>query len=101
MKTFIQCLCLLLLSASAFSQSQITGRVTSENNPVPFANVLLLHIADSSLAQGTICSESGVYIVDKLPKGRYILKYSSIGLSTQYTAAFDLTGEQGVRDFGT
>ncbi len=55
--------------ALAFAQSTekatITGQLTDQQNqPMAFANVLLLHPADSSLIKGTITDSAGVYLFE-------------------------------------
>ncbi len=68
-------LALLFSVAVAWSQGRITGTVTSDGEPVPFATVKL------SADQGTLTDQSGKFEL-ALPYGDYMLKISSIGFES-------------------
>lgn len=56
-------LCCLYLSS--WSQNVLSGVVVDEDHtPVPFANVLLLNEADTSLCSGAITDEDGRFVLD-------------------------------------
>ena len=69
---------LMLVVQSGFAQ--IKGRVLdTQQEPVAYANVLLLHAADSTLASGQITSETGDFSMDMPSPGRYFLKVVMLG----------------------
>ena len=78
----------LLMMVSAFAQNQnLTGRVTDENGEaMPFVNVMLLSLPDSTFVQGTVTDERGAF---NLPtdKREGLLKVSFVGYQTQYAKA--------------
>lgn len=81
---------LMAMSCYAFSQGNIKGKVTNENNqPVEFANILLLNAADSSLAKGDLSDSIGTYYFD-ISAGKYLISVSMIGYIQIYSDVFEL-----------
>ncbi len=79
MNHFLSTLLFLFLCTSAFSQS-IKGKVIGQDGaPLPFANVLLLHGGDSTLIKGAVSDSLGMYALDNIRTGSYLLASSSIG----------------------
>ena len=78
----------LLMTVSAFAQNQnLVGHVTDENGEaMPFVNVVLLSLSDSTFVQGTVTDEQGAF---DLPtdKREGLLKVSFVGYQTQYAKA--------------
>lgn len=82
-------LTLALVVACQVSYAQLTGKLeTTTHAPVPFANVLLLTVSDSSLAKGTLTNEAGEYKLESIPKGEYFLRFSAVGFATRDTETF-------------
>ena len=74
----------MLLSFNVVGQS-IKGRVQdSDRSPLPFVNVLLLNAKDSSLIKGAVSDTLGVYIIDNIQPGTYLLSASMIGHKQAY-----------------
>lgn len=76
-------LLILILSVGYFSNAQeirISGRVIDQQeNPIYFANIVLLNPNDSILVQGTSTNEDGTFALESLHSGNYILQASYIG----------------------
>ncbi|MDO1449735.1 TonB-dependent receptor [Rhodocytophaga aerolata] len=90
MKTF--CALLILLSVAYSSFGQITGKVANrQQEPVPFANVVLYHTQDSSIVSGTATDEKGMFSIPEVSAGRFYLKVSSIGYTSLQSASFEIT----------
>ena len=53
----------LLMAVSALAQNQnLVGHITDENGePMPFVNVVLLSLPDSTFVQGTVTDEQGSF----------------------------------------
>lgn len=82
---------LILLTSSIFAQGKITGKVQDENqNPLEFANILLLNAADSSLAKGDLSDSTGAYIFDNIPAGKYLISASMVGYGSIYSTTFEV-----------
>ena len=51
----------------------------NQNKPVEFANVVLLNINDSTLVKAVLTDETGNFIFEGIPAGKYILLVAQIG----------------------
>ncbi|WP_277231723.1 carboxypeptidase-like regulatory domain-containing protein [Phocaeicola salanitronis] len=77
---FLLCLC----AASILPAQTYTGKVTDEKNqPLPYANVVLLSLPDSAFVTGTVSDESGAFAL-KTNRDNLLLRISSIGYATLY-----------------
>ncbi|MBA4852954.1 outer membrane beta-barrel protein [Emticicia sp. BO119] len=72
----------------AFSQINISGKVIDyvSKQGVPFVNVSLLASKDSVLVKGSITDSSGIFQLSSVPKGSFILFFSSIEHQKYYQA---------------
>ncbi len=88
-------------SHQAFSQSQISGNVKDGNGEsLPFANVLLLNPSDSSLVKGEVSDIDGLYAIENVPSGDYLLSVTMVGYASYYSAAIQVNGA-GTLEHGT
>ena len=80
----------VLMAVTAFAKSpDLTGTVLDENGePMPFVNVVLLSLPDSSFVQGAMTDEQGHFQISTL-KNDGLLKVSSVGYETQYLNPID------------
>ena len=86
MKTLRKTLLLLCMLASSFglSAQTISGKLVDEQNqPLPYANVVLLSLPDSAFVSGTISGEDGAFKLEGTLK-KQIVRISSIGYNTVY-----------------
>ncbi len=64
--------------------SKVKGRVLDEkNNPMAFANVTLLSVADSSYINGGVCNDNGDVVIPCSQK-EVLAKISFVGYKTQF-----------------
>lgn len=78
-------------SFSSFAQSTITGHIQDENKqPVGYATVTLLKVADSALIKGAITNASGDYTFSGVPSGKYRVAASMIGLIRTYSTLIEV-----------
>lgn len=94
-------MCLLFcgITHSIFGQSnyQITGVITaSDNQPVPFANVLLLASEDASLVKGAISDEEGRYAFEKVNEGSYYVQITLLGYQDAQSEVINLVSDYEV-----
>ena len=76
-------LCLIGMAVSMNAQS-INGKLVDEKNePLAYANVVLLSMPDSTFVSGTISDEMGAFRLTKDEKGTFV-RISSIGYATVY-----------------
>lgn len=69
-----------LCSTTSAQTSEISGKVVnSENEVIPFANILLLSSIDSTFVQGTSAGEDGFFKLEEVVPDLYLLQASYIG----------------------
>ncbi len=68
------CLLLALPSLAVGQTASISGQITDEEGPLPFANVVLL-----GTPYGTVAQEDGQFLISNVPAGTYKLRVSNIG----------------------
>ena len=80
-------LLILLLSLVCFtslSAQTVSGKLVDEQNqPSPYANVVLLSLPDSAFVAGTISDADGTFTLETTMPNQ-LLRISSIGYSTVY-----------------
>lgn len=71
----------------SYAQSySVQGTIKNEfQNPVAYANIVLLNFSDSSFIQGTISDSSGYFSFQRIASQRYFLKVQYIGYETYYS----------------
>lgn len=88
-------LLLLAVLTHGFSQGKISGNIVDENNQaVPFATVLLLNAADSSMVKGQISDVDGAFNFPYISEGTYLIESSFVGYEKLQTAPFSFKGTQ-------
>jgi len=81
-KKYILLYCSLILSFYSIAQTQITGKILSENSePIPYANIWL-----DSLYDGATSNEEGAFNFKSTYEGKAILMISCLGYQTQRKA---------------
>src|SRR6218665_1400882 len=79
---------------------QVSGKLTtSEGQPLPFANVLVLNSSDSTLVQGSMTTESGDYTISNIPAGNYFMRFSAVGYKPSESSLFMLSFANEQRPF--
>ena len=89
---------LILFTNSLFAQHTIKGKlVTETNNPVAFANVILLDAQDStSVYKGTISEDSGEFLLEEIASNDYLLKVSFVGYE-EYLQQISVNSDKKIR----
>ena len=84
---------LMLLTASIHTYAQtISGRLVDEQNqPLQYANIVLLSLPDSTFVSGTISDEMGDFRLSKDEKGK-LVRISSVGYNTLYKEVTESLG---------
>lgn len=82
---------LVFLVTDVYAQGQagkysVTGKVLEETSsePMPYVSVALLKVADSTVIDGGITNDKGVFSITNRRAGKYILKYSFVGYKDTY-----------------
>ncbi len=76
---------ILSLSVPAFAQHSLKGRVINEQGePLTYANVVLLSPADSTLQYHDIVDQKGLYQIEHIKAGAYLMQFSFVGMEVIY-----------------
>lgn len=79
-------------SINTYAQCIEGGIKDTSNNPVIYANVILLNASDSTFFKGSVSDDQGMFRIDGVQKGNYILKLSYLGYK-EYTQRFSVLGD--------
>jgi hypothetical protein len=93
----------VIVSLSAIAQNgSLTGALKdAKSAPLAFANVSILKATDNKFVSGTLTSSDGKFTVQTPEAGKYILRFTSIGFAELKTEAFEVTGIDFSKDFGS
>ncbi|MDQ3017415.1 MAG: TonB-dependent receptor [Bacteroidota bacterium] len=84
------------------AQSKVIGMVRdSKDQPVSYANVLLLSPQDSSLIRGGVAGDNGSFEISNILPGEYLMKVAMTGLAENISEKFTFSGEGTTKDFGS
>lgn len=74
--SFLSLLLMLQLPLGAYGQDlTLSGTITSEGQPLPYATITI-----PELGKSTTADEHGHYTISELPKGKYVVRASFVGL---------------------
>ncbi|MCG1035382.1 outer membrane beta-barrel protein [Polaribacter sargassicola] len=80
---------------STFSQHKISGKIVDEQNqPLPFANIILLKTGEKENPKGVVSDDEGIYTLENISTGKYKLEISMLGFETQIIKEFDLNSNK-------
>ncbi|KAA1248016.1 outer membrane beta-barrel family protein [Aquimarina sp. RZ0] len=101
MRILVQLLLFLFCGYAMAQSAMVSGYLQDEKQlPIPFANVILYSMVDSSLVKAGITTEIGLYQLNGIPKGFYFLQFSSLGYGNLKTSSIELKADQKL-DLGT
>lgn len=78
----------ILFSSGLFGQQNIVGIVADENNnPIPYANILLLQSRDSTMVTGTVSTEEGRFNLSNNSTGQVMVKVTLLGFKDHFSSS--------------
>ena len=80
--------CTFFFTSNLNAQKQISGTVEDANGALAYVNVLLLQPSDSSLVTGNLTDEKGVFLLDDIEAGEYLLQTHMVGFQNQYSEKY-------------
>ncbi len=97
MKNYFLMLLAFLSAVTSFAQSssvsgEIIGNASKEH--LQYASISILNAVDTALVTGVLSDSSGRFKIERLKKGRYVLKVQYMGYETKQTASFLLNAGQ-------
>lgn len=92
MKSKIITLLMLLVACISTQAQTISGKLIDEQNqPLAYANVVLLSLPDSTFVSGVVSDETGDFSLSKDEKGK-LVRISSVGYITLYKEVLEDLG---------
>lgn len=101
MKKFLVLMACLMVCGVSFAQNlyKITGKIVDEKAvPVPFAIVRVLNFPDTSLVKSVSSNQDGLYEINQLKSGNYLLSISVVGYKAKKTERFTLNADLKMSD---
>ena len=99
---FTICLTFLTLSSNAQSgaSAKVTGTITTvTEEPLPYANLVVYQVSDSTMVKGAMTDDFGSFVIDNISTGKYYISVSILGFKAYDSEAFEIARNQ-TKDFG-
>ncbi len=83
-------------------ECEVLGKVIDQQTqkPMPYTNITLIRMKDTTIAGGTITDDNGLFKIDKLRPGMYTIKIQFIGYE-RYTTTVRLHPQNPTANLGT
>lgn len=96
MKLLKQLLFFFFISIYSLSaQFSISGKISDrQNQPLPFANIILLKNKKDANPKGVVSDDNGNYTFENISKGTYIIEISMLGFKTKTLPLFELNSNK-------
>ncbi|GGA86045.1 hypothetical protein GCM10011511_06380 [Puia dinghuensis] len=83
--------------------AQVNGKITgttrdTKGQPIEAATITLLNAKDSSRLKETATDKSGGFTFEEVPAGKYLVKASSVGFSSLFSAPFAVAKDGAARN---
>ncbi len=88
---------------SNFDESKIIGKIIDKNGKtgISFATIALLIASDSTVADGAVADENGVFSISSIAPGNYALRITNMGYKTLIVGKVNVSPESNLIDIGT
>ena len=104
MKIFLFCLCILCgMTSYAQSAARLTGSVADSNShkPVEYATITIIDKATKKVINGAMSDSLGVFEIDGLPIGTYVVNIESIDFKKKTIEDVTIIGNKNKQSIGT
>jgi hypothetical protein len=89
------------INAQTFQSGSIKGVIVDEKNiPLPFVTVILKNSIDSSFYKSTLTDSKGVFNIEMIKEGKYVLNISMLGFNTYLKSGIIIGSAAYTIDFG-
>jgi len=80
-----------ITAAQTKTSAKISGLlVDAQGKPMEYATVSLLKSTDSTIVKGTLSTGDGVYLLDNINAGTYVIKATAVGYTKAVSAPFTI-----------
>ena len=87
-------ICVTIFTNIGFSQTYtVKGNTSTDIEAVPFANILVKSVSDSSVVKFGITDTMGDFRITGIPNGEYFIQASAVGISKYVSENFQITGK--------
>ncbi|KAA0988755.1 outer membrane beta-barrel family protein [Dyadobacter aurulentus] len=103
MKTNLTLLIILICAASpAMSQSRVRGKIVEKGDQgAAYATIALVAATDSSVVKGAVSDESGVFEIDNVANGNYLVNVQYVGYKKKWSPPVVLSDSMNSVDLGS
>lgn len=89
------CFVSVAVQAQQLAQATISGQVRdAAGKPAPFATVLLVRAADSTLVKGAVADAEGRYVLETAKNGTFRVTVTQVGYQKAYSQPFAVTPDR-------
>ena len=81
------------MAFAQISTGKISGKIQSLNEGINGATINVLKAKDSSLVKMSVCDKAGIFEVDRLANGQYIIKVTAVGFLPFVSKPFTVSNE--------
>jgi hypothetical protein len=85
--------CIVFKVSAQMGSGKIAGKVQSNNEEIAVATINVVRAKDSSLIKAALCDKAGLFEVDNLANGRYLVKVTAVGFAPYYSKPVVITNE--------
>jgi hypothetical protein len=99
-KSYLLAAFVMCLSGQLSAQFVVKGKVVEKNNEVaPYATIALVAGKDSSIVKGAISDDQGLFAIDNISEGSYMVTVQYIGFQKKWTERFTLDSAHAAHEF--
>src|SRR6185437_11201431 len=97
MKKWLACINLLILCINyciaQTASGSVSGKISDkQGKQLSSVNVVLLHAKDSTLAKADLTNDNGVFDIESIKDGQYLLKATLLGFTTYSSQTINING---------
>ncbi|WP_031529507.1 TonB-dependent receptor domain-containing protein [Dyadobacter crusticola] len=99
-KSYLIAAFVMSLSGHLSAQFLVKGKVVEKNSAVaPYATVALVAGKDSSIVKGAMCDDQGLFAIDNIAEGDYLVTVQYMGFQKKWSERFTLNAANPAQEF--
>ena len=98
---FIAAITLTFGSLFVQANTVVKGKILDRNNkPVMYATATAIDPQTMQIVQGDMCDNNGIFVIENLKPGKYLITFRSVGFETEETRVIEVTETTEVLNAG-